>query len=320
MKINLHKNARTTPAQRALIQNETKIPVSDLAEKLGVSQATVRKWRKRQTVFDQSHTPKTIKTALNPLQESATVLMRFCLMAGLDDLHQLTRRFIAPTCSRSGLNRCLKRYHISRLEPISAKVPEDLNTHEGTYLFYTVIFLDTEAGQQSPCQIHVVMDLSSRWAAASVIPDLVTDTDFIQKAVQTFPVKVLGIFSPDVIDLTQGHHSSSKDSYQESHRDFLKKLEKTIRIRTRYLTSFHSDTLSALKHSIQKEGGLRFHKLKKPADIRLDLEKQITLYNHNLAQRALKRKTPWEAIQHRFTIFPTSFKTRPKQSFETGDG
>ena len=55
MDIRLHKNATTTPARRAAIQASDK-PVRELAREFGVSEDTIRRWRKRATTEDGSHT------------------------------------------------------------------------------------------------------------------------------------------------------------------------------------------------------------------------------------------------------------------------
>ncbi|OLK25459.1 helix-turn-helix domain-containing protein, partial [Xanthomonas oryzae] len=55
MLIALHKNARTTPAVRAEIaaSNET---ASVLAQRFGITDQTVYKWKKRDVFGDRSHT------------------------------------------------------------------------------------------------------------------------------------------------------------------------------------------------------------------------------------------------------------------------
>lgn len=118
MKIHLHKNAKTTPAQRAFIQADSHLDTAKLAQKIGVSPTTVRKWKKRDSVYDRSHVPRRLPAVLTPLQETLVVLIRLCLRSGLDDLHAIVRRFIDPDYARSSLNRCLKRYGISRPAPL----------------------------------------------------------------------------------------------------------------------------------------------------------------------------------------------------------
>ena len=50
MLVALHKCARTTPAVREELA-KSKEPVRVLAQRYGITEATVRKWRKRQTLF-----------------------------------------------------------------------------------------------------------------------------------------------------------------------------------------------------------------------------------------------------------------------------
>jgi uncharacterized protein YjcR len=47
MHVNLHKNARTTPAIRREWR-ESPLPIAELARRYHLSQATVRKWRRRE--------------------------------------------------------------------------------------------------------------------------------------------------------------------------------------------------------------------------------------------------------------------------------
>ena len=55
MLIALHKNARTTPAVRAEIAASDE-PASVLAQRFGITEQTVYKWKKRDVFGDRSHT------------------------------------------------------------------------------------------------------------------------------------------------------------------------------------------------------------------------------------------------------------------------
>lgn len=119
-----HKNATTTPEMRRFIQ-ESDLPVSQLAKVLNISEATVRKWRKRDSVNNTPNTPHHLNTTLTPMQEYVVVGLRYQLKMPLDRLLEVTQQFINPNVSRSGLARCLKRYGVSRVSDIeSPNVPE----------------------------------------------------------------------------------------------------------------------------------------------------------------------------------------------------
>ena len=113
MMITLHKNARTTPAVRAEIAASAE-PASVLAQRLSITEQTVYKWKKREEFGDRSHTANRLQTVLTPAQETVVVHLRRTLLLPLDDLLAVTREFLCPDVSRSGLDRCLRRTRPSR--------------------------------------------------------------------------------------------------------------------------------------------------------------------------------------------------------------
>ena len=85
MNIRLHANATTTPKTRHYIQASNQ-SVRQLADELGVSEDTIRRWKRRDGVADGSHTPHHLQTTLTPVQEVVVVELRKTLLLPLDDL------------------------------------------------------------------------------------------------------------------------------------------------------------------------------------------------------------------------------------------
>ena len=114
MNLNLHKNARTTPAIRqersASTQSER-----ELAREYHVNRATVRQWR-REKGQDASHRPHHLHATLTPAPEIVVMELRNTLLLPLDDLLAVTRELLNPNMSRSGLNRCRRRYGVADLQ------------------------------------------------------------------------------------------------------------------------------------------------------------------------------------------------------------
>ena len=110
--MNLHANATTTPKVRAYIQ-ASRASVAALAEELGVSETTVRRWRKRRDVTDRSHTPKNLAISLSEVEERLVVELRTALDLPLDDIVEVMHRCQNDNLSRSAIHRCLKRHGIS---------------------------------------------------------------------------------------------------------------------------------------------------------------------------------------------------------------
>ncbi|WP_252730729.1 helix-turn-helix domain-containing protein [Colwellia sp. E2M01] len=118
-----HANATTTPEIRAFI-HESDLPTAVLARLLKISEATVRKWRKRESINDASHVPKQLKTTLSQAQEYVVVELRTRLLLSLDELLSVCKQFINPNVSRAGLQRCLKRHGVSRLADMDEHVSD----------------------------------------------------------------------------------------------------------------------------------------------------------------------------------------------------
>jgi len=94
MLIALHKNARTTPAVRAEIATSSQT-ASVLAQRHGITEQTICKWRKREVLGGRAHTAHRLRqqTALTPAQEMIVVHLRRTLRLPLDDLLAVTREF-----------------------------------------------------------------------------------------------------------------------------------------------------------------------------------------------------------------------------------
>jgi transposase len=108
----------------------------ELAQRFGVGKFTIRKWRKRSTVEDGSHTPHRLQTTLNAAQEEIVVYLRRHLRLSLDDLLAVVREFIEPSMSRSALDRLLRRRGVNRLpEPeVTATQVKSFKAYEPGYV------------------------------------------------------------------------------------------------------------------------------------------------------------------------------------------
>ncbi len=79
MKLNLHKNARTTRAIRQELRESTKSE-RELAREYHLKRSTVRKWRRRDNGQDASHRLHRLHTTLTPAQELVVIELRKILL------------------------------------------------------------------------------------------------------------------------------------------------------------------------------------------------------------------------------------------------
>jgi len=107
MEIKLHANATTTPRVRRYLQQSTKSD-RELAEELGISITTVRRWRNREQTSDRQTTPHSVHKALRQEQILLINLLREQLAAPLDELLFVVTEGLGIAVSRATLNRYLK--------------------------------------------------------------------------------------------------------------------------------------------------------------------------------------------------------------------
>jgi transposase-like protein len=89
MNLNMHKNARTTPAFRQELRASTRSE-RELAREYHLHRATVRQWRHRDTGADASHRPHRLHTTLTPAQELMVIELRKTVLLPWDDLLAVT--------------------------------------------------------------------------------------------------------------------------------------------------------------------------------------------------------------------------------------
>ncbi|AZG72696.1 helix-turn-helix domain-containing protein [Shewanella livingstonensis] len=204
-----HRNATTTPEMRQFIQ-QSDYSVSQLSKILNISEATVRKWRKRDSIDNTPNTPHKLNTTLSPMEEYVMLGLRYQLKMPLDRLLKVTQQFINPNVSRSGLARCLKRFGVSKLDEFDSPfVPEKFfnqlpitqGAHIQTYTVNPQTLADTLAlPSPDPDNVVQVVSLS--------IPPQLTEQ-------QAYSV-LLGVdFKSDwvYLDIYQDSHTQASNRY-----------------------------------------------------------------------------------------------------------
>src|SRR3984957_12022254 len=116
----LHGCATTTEAVRRAIQHSQE-SLRALADRYGINQKTVRKWRNRSSMTDFPPGPKKPRSTVLWVEEEAVVVaFRRHTLLSLDDCLYALQPTI-PHLTRSSLHRCLKRHGISRLPQVEGE-------------------------------------------------------------------------------------------------------------------------------------------------------------------------------------------------------
>ena len=314
MLIALHKNARTTPAVRAEIA-ASHDSASVLAQRFGITEQTVYKWKKRQVFSDRSHTAHHLQTVLTPAQEAIVVELRRTLLLPLDDLLAVTREFICPDVSRSGLDRCLRRHAVGNLNELKPQAPAQAHkafkSYEPGYVHVDVKYLPQMKDEGRRRYLFVAIDRATRWVFVQFKANKTAASAhaFLKALHKACPVKISKLLSDNGKEFTDRLFSSRQREPSGNHE--FDQLCKELGIEHR-LTKPRTPKTNGM---VERFNGriadvLKTHRFNSREDMQQTLTRYVALYNHQLPQSALKSKTPMQAMKDWHHSHPQLFRKR----------
>ncbi len=315
MMIALHKNARTTPAIRAEIAASADSIVA-LARRYGISEQTVSKWKKRSSVHDASHTPHRLQTTLTPAQERIVVELRRTLLLPLDDLLAVTREFICPKATRSGLDRCLRRHGVGNLNalqpapPTSASKP--FKAYEPGYLHIDLKYLPQMQDESSRRYLFVAIDRATRWVFVQVKKNKTAASAkaFLSAVHKACPMRIQKVLTDNGKEFTDRLFATRAKQPSGEHE--FDQLCASLGIEHR-LTKPRTPRTNGM---VERFNGriadvLRSHRFQTGEDLEQTLLRYVALYNHQFPQSALKSRTPIQAMKDWYAERVDLFVRRP---------
>jgi transposase-like protein len=201
MNVKLHANATTTPKTRAYIQAST-APVAELAEELGVSETTIRRWRSRSQTTDRSHAPHHIATVLSPTEEALICELRRDLALSLDDITEVMRRCLAPALSRSSVHRCLKRHDLNQPAKAATADPGVFEPAQVGFIHADLKHLPTLRRVKS--YVFVAIDRATRFVHVEIVDqrDAHTIAGCLERFLAAFPHPVHTVLTDNGAEFT----------------------------------------------------------------------------------------------------------------------
>ena len=315
MMIALHKNARTTPAIRAEIAASGDSAAA-LAQRFGITEATVYKWKKRTSVHYASHTPHRLQTTLTPAQERVVVELRRTLLLPLDDLLAVTREFICPKATRSGLDRCLRRHGVGNLGDLKpaqpAPVSETFKAYEPGYLHVDLKYLPQMQDENSRRYLFVAIDRATRWVFVQIKKNKTAASAkaFLNAVHKACPMRIQKVLTDNGKEFTDRLFASRARQPTGEHE--FDQLCSSLGIEHR-LTKPRTPRTNGM---VERFNGriadvLRSHRFQSGQDLEQTLLRYVALYNHQLPQSALKSRTPIQAMKDWYAERPELFVKRP---------
>ena len=315
MLIALHKNARTTPAVRAEIAASDE-PASILAQRFGITEQTVYKWKKRDVFADRSHTAHRLQTVLTPAQETVVVHLRRTLLLPLDDLLAVTREFICPHVSRSGLDRCLRRHGAGNLNALKPQEPavahKAFKSYEPGYVHMDVKYLPQMQDESSRRYLFVAIDRATRWVFVQLKSNKTAASAqaFLKALHKACPIRINKLLTDNGKEFTDRLFASKEREPSGNHE--FDQLCRELGIEHR-LTKPRTPRTNGM---VERFNGriadvLKTHRFNSREDMEETLLRYVALYNHQLPQSALKSSTPMQAMKDWYQTHPHLFHKRP---------
>ena len=315
MMIALHKQARTTPRIRAEIAASEE-PLSALMQRYGVTAATVRKWQHRTTFHDRSHTARRLQTTLSPAQEAIVVYLRATLLLPLDDLLAVTREFLCPQASRCGVDRCLRRHGVGKLQALLPAVEQTphktFKTYAPGFVHIDVKYLPQMADEGTRRYLFVAIDRATRWVYVALKADKSARSAkaFLNALHQACPIKITRILTDNGKEFTDrlcGRHQ--RDASGEHAFD---QLCAAFGIEHR-LTGIRKPQTNGMveRFNGRISDSLKTHHFQSRLDLEQTLCRYVSLYNHHLPQAALNAKPPIQAMKQWHDKHPELFHRKP---------
>ena len=321
MIVKLHKNARTTPAIRAQLAASND-PVAVLAKRFNLAPNTVRKWQARTDFNDRSHTAHNLQTTLNPAQEHIVIYLRKHLLLPLDDLLSVTREFLCPEVSRSGLNRCLRRHDVGNLREMMRT--EDNKPKYQRFKDYPIgyVHIDVKYLPQMPDEtkrryLFVAIDRATRMVCVQLRHNKTANDAkaFLKSVTEHFPFKISKVLTDNGKEFTNKvFGQKATDNTHEF--DLLcqslgieHRLTKVRRPQTNGMVERFNGRIADI---------LRTHHFQSGKEFEHTLKRYIDLYNNHLPQANLNCRTPTQVMFEWYEKKPQSFN-KPVHNRAEGD-
>ena len=310
MIVKLHKNARTTPAIRAQLaaSNES---VTVLAKRFNLAPNTVRKWQARTEFNDRSHTAHNLQTTLSSAQEHIVIYLRKHLLLPLDDLLSVTREFLCPEVSRSGLNRCLRRHGVGNLRDMTRSQDnkpkyQRFKDYPIGFVHIDIKYLPQMADESKRKYLFVAIDRATRMVCVQLRESKTAKDarEFLKFVTERFPFEIKKVLTDNGKEFTNkvlGNNATNKThefddlclSLGIEHR-----LTRVRRPQTNGMVERFNGRIADI---------LRTHHFQSGKELEHTLLRYVNLYNNHLPQANLNCRTPYQVMYEWYENKPQFF-------------
>ena len=319
MNIQLHKNARTTPAIRRELQAQPpSVTNKELAEIYNLSRHTVAKWRRRDGTEDASHRPHTLHAILSPAQEAVVLALREALLLPLDDLLAVTHEFINPDVSRSGLSRCLRRHAVPSLKALRERQqqadraqPKRFKDYEPGFVHVDLKYLPQMPDEDQRKYLFAAIDRATRWVYVEILADKAATTaqGFLSRLIEKAPFRISHVLTDNGKEFTDRFCTTGEREPTGDHP--FDQVCSEHHIEHRLIKPRHPQTNGMIERFNGRIAEVlattRFDAAK---SLEQNLLQYVKVYNQHIPQKALGHIPPLQALKNWQTSNPEIFRKR----------
>lgn len=308
----LHGCATTTHAVRAAIQR-SKASVPQIAERYGLNEKTVRKWRSRKTVEDTAMGPRNPRsTVLSPEQEAACVAFRRHTLLPLDDCLYALQDSIAEL-TRSSLHRLYQRQGISRLPDMKseAEPKKAFKAYPIGYIHIDIAEVRTDEGK---LHMFVAIDRTSKFVFVRLEEKATRATacQFLRDLIEAIPYKIHTVLTDNGVQFC--HPPRYRDGPTATYMGHLfDRICAANGIEHRLTKPNHPWTNGQVERMNRtiKEATVRRYHYGTHDQLREHLQTFVDAYNFAKRLKTLRGVTPFEHVVRCWTEDPERFINDP---------
>ena len=317
----LHGCATTTAAIRRAIHHSQE-SLRTLAQRYGINQKTVAKWKQRSSVADRPTGPKEAKSTVLSIEDEAVVvaLRRHTLLPLDDCLYALQSTL--PHLTRSSLHRCLQRHGISRLPDVSSDKP-DKRAFKAYPLGYFHVDIAEVRTEQGKLYLLVAIDRITQFAFVELHEKATRRVagDFLRALIKAVPYRIHIVLTDNGTHFTTpGNTGSAADDIRLAldrgapvwaHAFEYACAQNSIDHRlTKPRHPWTNGQVERMNRTIKDATVKRFHSATHDR-LRTHLTNFVSAYNFARRLKTLKGLTPYEAICKAWTKQPERFMLDP---------
>ena len=302
----LHGCAKTTHAVRAELQR-SEASAAQLAQKFGINEKTVLKWRKRQSVEDLPMGPKERRsTVLTSMEEAAIVALRVQARLPLDDVY-IALKDVIPHLTRSSLHRCLQRHGISQLPKADREKPKKFKDYDIGYFHIDIAELRYEGGKGF---MFVAVDRTSKLVFARIYRKAtkLAAAGFLKALISNIPYKIHTVLTDNGVQFVQLERGT-----RLAFPHIFGRVCREAGIEHRLTKPYHPWTNGQAERMVRtiKEATVKSFHYASIEELRRHVRDWLVAYNFAKQLKALKFRTPVEAIHELWKSKPDVFIVQP---------